>query len=214
MATYAYLRVSTNSQEIENQRYIALEFANSRQLGTVEFIEETVSGKVGWQKRNIAGLVDRLHKDDVLIIAELSRLGRSMLEIMELLSILVRKGTRVHAIKGGYELADNLQAKVLAFAFAMAAEIERELISSRTREALARRRAEGKPLGRPVGSLGRSKLDGKEEQIRELLGYGVAKAAIARILHVSRPALLDFIRSRHLDNGAPVTEKPRASRSV
>ncbi|RII28375.1 MAG: resolvase [Geobacter sp.] len=199
MAVYGYIRVSTNRQDGDNQRYSILEFANGKKLGTIDFVDEVVSGTVGWQKRQLADLMDRLKKGDTLIVAELSRLGRSMLEIMELLSIMTKKGVRIHAIKGNYELGDNIQSKVLAFAFALAAEVERELISSRTKEALSRRRAEGKPLGRPKGSTGRSKLDGREEQIRELLRHRVAKAAIARILNISRPALLDFIKSRSLN---------------
>jgi putative DNA-invertase from lambdoid prophage Rac len=198
LATFGYIRVSTTKQDFETQRYSILHFANQRKLGSVEFISETISGMTSWHKRAIADLIAKLKKGDVLIVAELSRLGRSMLEVLELLSIIVTRGVSVYAIKGNYELTNSLQSKVMAVVFALAAEIERELISSRTREALSRRRAEGKPLGRPKGSIGKSKLDGQEERIRELLGYRVPKAAIARMLIVSRPALLDFIKSRRL----------------
>lgn len=198
MTTFGYIRVSTSKQDYETQRYSILEFANQRRLGSVEFVTETISGMTSWHKRAVADLIAKLKKGDVLVVAELSRLGRSMLEVLELLSIIVTRGVSVYAIKGNYELTNSLQSKVMAVVFSLAAEIERELISARTREALSRRRAEGKPLGRPKGSIGKSKLDGQEEHIRELLGYRVPKAAIARMLIVSRPALLDFIKSRRL----------------
>lgn len=196
MATWGYIRVSTARQDTENQRYALLNFANERKLGNVEIITETVSGTVRWDKRELGALIERLKKSDTLIVTELSRLGRSMLEVMEVLSILSKRGVKVYAIKGGYELADNIQSKVLAFAFSLAAEVERELISGRTREALSRRKAEGKPLGRPRGSLSKSKLDGREGQIAELLGYGVARSAISRMMGVSRTALSSYIKSR------------------
>ena len=199
MATYAYIRTSTTKQDNDNQRHGILEFANSKQLGTVEILEETVSGTVSADKRLLSGLLDKLQKDDVLIVSELSRLGRSMLEVMEILSILTKRGCKVHAIKGGYELGDNIQSKVLAFAFSLAAEIERELISSRTKESLAKKKAAGVVLGRPVGSISKSKLDGREEDIKSMLGHGVAKSAIARMLNCSRITLLDFIKSRGLE---------------
>ncbi|ACD96043.1 recombinase family protein [Trichlorobacter lovleyi] len=196
MAIFGYIRVSTARQDTENQRYALLDFANNRKLGTVEIITETVSGTVRWDKRELGVLIERFKKSDTLIVTELSRLGRSMLEVMEVLSILSKRGVKVYAIKGQYELTDNIQSKVLAFAFSLAAEVERELISGRTREALSRRKAAGQPLGRPRGSLSKSKLDGREAQIAELLGYGVARSAIARMMGVSRTALLSYIKSR------------------
>ncbi len=197
--TFGYLRISTDKQDHDNQKYAVLSFANEKGLGNVELVTETVSGKVPWEKRELAHLLDRMSKGDVLITSELSRLGRSMLEIMELLSIMTKKEVKVHAIKGNWEIGNGLQSKVLAFGFALAAEVERELISQRTKEALARKKAEGVKLGRPVGSLGKSKLDGKEDEIKGLLKHKVAKAAISRIMGVSRPALYDFIESRKLE---------------
>ncbi len=198
MATYGYIRISTNRQDGDNQKFSILEFANQRKLGTVELTAETVTGRATWESRELGGLVRKFKRGDLLIVAELSRLGRSMLEIMEILSLLSKRGVKIHAIKGGYELGDSIQSKVLAFAFAIAAEIERDLISGRTKEALSRRKAEGLPLGRPRGSIGKSKLDGKENEIQKLLGHRVAKSAIARLLGVSRPALQSFIRTRQL----------------
>ncbi|CAG0968776.1 recombinase family protein [Geobacter sp.] len=198
MATYGYIRVSTDKQDLETQKFGILNFANEKGLGQVALVEEAVSGRVSWKNRELHRIIDGLCKGDVLIVTELSRLGRSMLEVMELLSIMTKKEVKVFAIKGGYELGNNIQSKVLAFAFALAAEIERELISDRTKEALAKKKAEGVKLGRPSGRLGKSKLDGQEEEIGRLLEHKVPAAAIARLLKVSRPTLLGFIKSRNL----------------
>ena len=195
--TYAYIRVSTNKQDLENQKFAILEYANKKKLGNVEFIEEAVSGRISWKNRKLKDLIDNLQSGDNLIVAELSRLGRSMLEIMELLSILLRKGVNVYVVKGNYELKDNIQSKVLTFAFSLAAEIERELISQRTKEALAKRKAEGKKLGRPKGSYS-SKLDDKKEYIKELLDKGVSIASIAKILGVHYHTVRNYVKRRIL----------------
>jgi len=193
--TYAYIRVSTDKQETENQKFEILKYANEKKLGNVEFIEETVSGRKSWRDRKIGALIPELRKGDVLIVTELSRLGRSMLEIMELLSILLRKGIELHVVKNTQVLKDDLQSKVFAMAFSIAAEIERELISQRTREALQRRRAEGKPLGRPKGSYS-SKLDRYREQIEELLSKGVSISSIAKIIEVPYSTVYSYVQRR------------------
>ena len=192
---YAYVRVSTDKQEAENQKYEILKYANERKLGNVEFIEETVSGRKSWKERKIGALISELQKGDILIVTELSRLGRSMLEIMELLSILLRNGIELHVVKSSQILKDDLQSKVFAMAFSIAAEIERELISQRTREALQRRKAEGKPLGRPKGSYS-SKLDRYREQIDEFLSKGVSISSIAKIIGVSYSTLWNYLKRR------------------
>jgi DNA invertase Pin-like site-specific DNA recombinase len=193
--TYAYLRVSTDRQELENQKFEVLKYANDNKLGNVEFVEETISGRKSWKERKIGELVEELRQGDVLIITELSRLGRSMLEIMELLSILLRKGVELHVVKNRQVLKDDLQSKVFAMAFSIAAEIERELISQRTKEALKRRKAEGKPLGRPKGSFS-SSLDKHWNQIRELREKGVSIASIAKILGVPYSTLWSYLKRR------------------
>jgi len=197
MKTYAYIRVSTDKQDLENQKFTILQYANNKKLGNVEFIEEAVSGRISWKNRKLKDLIDNLQSGDSLIVAELSRLGRSMLEIMELLSILLRKGVNVYIVKGNYELKDDIQSKVLTFAFSLASEIERELISQRTKEALAKRKAEGKKLGRPKGSYS-SKLDEKKEYIEELLNKGVSIASIAKILGVHYHTVRNYIKRRNL----------------
>lgn len=195
--TYAYIRVSTDKQDLENQKFEILKYANTNKLGNVEFIEETVSGRKSWKDRELGKLIGELQKGDVLIVAELSRLGRSMLEIMELLSILLRKGVELHVVKNNQVLKDDLHSKVFAMAFSIAAEIERELISQRTREALARRKAEGKKLGRPKGSFS-SKLDQYRDQIDEFLSKGVSISSIAKIIGVPYSTLWSYLQRRKL----------------
>jgi len=179
----AYLRVSTSDQDLEKNKADILAFANARNLGHIEFISEKASGKTPWRKRKIANVLDGLEKDDTLIVSELSRLGRSMLECMEILSIAMARGIRVYALKGNWQLDDTIQSKIIAMAFTMAAEIERDLISSRTKEALRARKASGKPLGRPKGP-GKSKLDEFRREIEALLANGSTQRFIARRMFV------------------------------
>jgi len=176
--TIGYLRVSTTDQDLAKNKAGILNFANGKNLGQVTFIEEKVSGKVPWRKRKIADLLGNLKTGDNLIASELSRLGRSMLECMEILSIATERGIRIYALKGNWQLDDTIQSKVIAMAFSMAAEIERDLISSRTREALQARKASGKPLGRPKGP-GKSKLDQYRPEIEALLANGSTQKFIA-----------------------------------
>lgn len=145
--------------------------------------------------------LDRLYRnsqrDDILLVTELSRLGRSLLDVMSLLHQLMRQQVKVVSIKEGYEFGDTLNAKILAFAFSLGAEIEHSMISARTREALARLKQEGKPVGRPKGSLSKkTKLTGKEEEIRLLLDKQVSVSAIARIMDVHRKTVTRFINTR------------------
>ena len=197
MRVYGYIRISTGKQDTENQRFEILKYANENKLGSVEFLEETISGRKSWKDRKIGTLVQELQKGDILIITELSRLGRSMLEVMELLSILLRKGVELHVVKNKQVLKDDLHSKVFAMAFSIAAEIERELKSQRTKEALARRKAEGKPIGRPKGSFS-SSLDKHREQIEEFLRKGVSISSIAKILEVPYRRLWDYVKRRGL----------------
>ena len=197
MKTVGYLRVSTDLQDVDNQRLEVLQLANSRGLGSVEFVEEVVSGRKSWRDRELARVLGDLGKGDVVIVAELSRLGRSMLEIMEILSIATRAGVVVYAVKGEWVLDGSLQSKVVALAFAMAAEIERDLISSRTRAALATKRAQGVRLGRPPGP-GKSKLDEHRTEIVEMLGLGIKRKRLAERLHTTEGNLRNWLRKRGL----------------
>jgi DNA invertase Pin-like site-specific DNA recombinase len=176
---FGYLRVSKGEQDLEKNKADILLLANELRLGYVEFVEEKMSGRVSWRKRRIAEIISSSKAGDVLIVSELSRLGRSMLECMEILSIATEKELRVYAVKGNWRLDNSIQSKIVAMGFAMASEIERELISLRTTEALAARKAKGLPLGRPKG-VGKSKLDDYKEEILALLNNGSTKTWIAR----------------------------------
>ncbi len=195
--TYGYIRVSTDKQTVENQRFEIERFCAGHGLSIDGWIEETISGTKNYDKRKLGQLLSRVQAGDLILCAELSRLGRSLFMIMEILSICMSRECKVWTIKDGYRLGDDIQSKVLAFAFGLSAEIERNLISQRTKEALDRKRAEGVHLGRPKGALSkRVKLSGKEEAIRILRAEGTNWAQIARLLHVDRSTLVRFAKSR------------------
>jgi putative DNA-invertase from lambdoid prophage Rac len=199
---YAYMRVSTPHQTIENQHYELLKFADQRALRIDAWITETVSGARTYTDRILGQLVDQLTAHDTLLVSELSRLGRSVLEIMRILHCLMDKQVTVLSVKEGLEFGDTLHAKVLAFAFGLAAEIERALIATRTKEALARKKQEGQKLGRPQGSLSKkTKLTGQETEIKRLLEKRVAVSAIARLMGVHRLTMAHYIKSRRLAVG-------------
>jgi len=176
--TIAYLRVSTTEQDLEKNKADILHLANEKGLGQVKWVEETVSGRVSWRKRALANVLDELQRGDNLLVSELSRLGRSMLECMEILSVASQQGIHIYAVKGNWQLDDSIQSKIVAMAFAMAAEIERDLISQRTKEALAAKKRAGVKLGRPRG-VGKSKLDAYRPEIEALLANGSTQKFIA-----------------------------------
>ena len=191
---YGYIRVSTDRQTVENQRYEINNFCRREGLVVDGWIEETISGTKSYDKRALGRLLERAGKGDLIVCTELSRLGRSLFMVMEILNTCMNKECRVWTIKDGYRLGDDIQSKVLAFAFGLSAEIERNLISQRTQEALARKRAEGVVLGRPEGSRNsRYKLDGKDSEIRRLLSRNWSVSAIARKLGVSKNTLKSWL---------------------
>jgi len=196
---YGYIRVSSDKQTVENQRYEITNYAKSNALKIGGWIEETISGTKNYDKRKLGALLGKVKEGDVIICAELSRLGRTLFMIMDILNICMNKNCHVWTIKDNYRLGDDIQSKVLAFAFALSAEIERNLISQRTREALARKRAEGTVLGRPKGSRSaRVKLSGKEDFVHNLLLCSVPKVRIAMLLKVDRMTVDRFIRREEL----------------
>lgn len=195
--TYGYIRVSSDKQTVENQRFEINKFANAESLIIDGWIEETISGTKSYDKRELGKLLERITAGDLIICSELSRLGRNLFMIMEILNQCMEKGCYVWTIKDNYRLGDDIQSKVLAFAFGLSAEIERNLISQRTKEALARKKSEGVVLGRPIGSKSsRVKLSGKEDVIVEMLRNGKSKMAIAKSLGVNRNTLSNFINTR------------------
>lgn len=196
---YGYIRVSSDKQTVENQRFEINNFCLKENLHIDGWIEETISGTKNYDKRELGRLLKKVQKDDLIICAELSRLGRSLFMIMEILSLCMKKECKVWTIKDNYRLGDDIQSKVLAFAFGLSAEIERNLISQRTKEALARKKAEGVVLGRPKGrktSPQKHKLHGKEVLIDELLKQNVSKRQIAKICKVDRNTLARFLKQQ------------------
>ncbi len=196
---YGYIRVSSDKQTVENQRFEINQFALKNDLQIDGWIEETISGTKNYDKRKLGKLLNKVKKDDVIICSELSRLGRNLFMIMEILNVCMTKECRVWTIKDNYRLGDDIQSKVLAFAFGLSAEIERNLISQRTKEALARKKAEGVVLGRPKGrKSSHVKLSGKENVIRELLAQNVTQTQIAKIYRVNRNTVAKFILDNNL----------------
>ncbi|GGC76182.1 invertase [Pedobacter quisquiliarum] len=195
--TIAYLRVSSIEQNLEKNKADILHLANDKNLGKVEFIEEKISGKVSWRQRKIGPILSELKKGDTILLSEFSRLGRSMLECMEIISIAMEKGIKVYTVKGGWQLDDTIQSKVLAMVFAMAAEIERDLISKRTKEALNSIRLSGVQLGRPKGP-GKSKLDIVRTEIEALLNNGSTQRFIAKRYKVTEPTLSNWMKKNRI----------------
>ena len=201
--TVAYLRVSTLDQNIDKNKADILHFANQHDLGKVHFVEEIASGRTPWRERQIASVLEELQENDAIIVSELSRLGRSMLECMEILALAVRKGIRIYAIKGNWQLDQSIQSKIIAMAFSIAAEIERDLISQRTKEALRFKKEQGMKLGRPKGP-GKSKLDAFRPEIESLLANGSTQKFIAQRYHTTQANLHNYLKKHGL----------KASRSV
>lgn len=194
---YGYIRVSTDKQTVENQRYEINQFCDRQEMVIEKWIEETISGAKNVEDRKIGKLLKRMKKGDILICSELSRLGRNLLMIMGILNECMNKDIQVWTIKDNYRLGSDINSKVLAFAFGLSAEIERNLISQRTKEALARKRAEGVVLGRPKGrKSAKTKLTGQEQKIKELLSKKVSYSAIGRILGVHRLTVSTFVKEK------------------
>ena len=191
--TIAYLRVSTIDQDIEKNKAAILTLANQKVLGHVQFIEEKVSGKISWRKRKIAAILDTAQRGDNIIVSGLSRLGRSMLECMEILSIATQKGINIYAVKGDWQLTNSIQSKIVAMAFSMASEIERDLISKRTREALLVKKQNVMKLGRPKG-IGKSKLDMYRVEIEALIKNGSTQKFIAKRYHTTEANLHHWMK--------------------
>lgn len=204
---YGYIRVSTDKQTVENQRYEINEFVKKEGKVIDSWIEETISGSKEVEDRKLGPILKKMKKGDILICAELSRLGRNLLMIMSLLNQCMKTGIKVWTIKDNYRLGNDISSKVLAFAFGLSAEIERNLISQRTKEALARKKAEGKILGRPKGSKSKKrKLTGKEEIINKLLEQKASICAIARKLKVHRLTVTAFVKEFLMENKIAVKE--------
>lgn len=196
---YGYIRVSTDKQTVENQRFEIKRYCESRGWEIGSWISETISGTKDVKKRKLGGLIKKLQEGDTLICSEISRLGRSMFMILDILKICLEKGIMVQTIKDNYTLGSDPMSKLIASVYGFIAEMERNLISQRTKEGLKRRIAEGVVLGRQLGSKNTHyKLTGKEKEIRKMLQVGVSKASMCRLYRVHSTTLTKFIERFNL----------------
>jgi DNA invertase Pin-like site-specific DNA recombinase len=198
VAIYAYLRVSTDRQDVDNQRHGILEYANTHGFVPVQFVQDTTSGRMAWRERAIGQLLtETATTGDVVLFAEISRMARSTLQVLEMLEIGMARKLHIHIAKQRMSLDGSLHSRIAATVLGLAAEIERELIAARTREALAKRKAEGKSLGRPRGTTNaRLKLDEHAEVIRRYLDKGISKRSIAKLVGCAESTLYDWL-ARH-----------------
>ena len=201
---YAYIRVSTDKQNVENQRFEIKQFCARNNLRVDLWMDETTSGTRDVEDRKLGKLLRQMMRGDILVCAELSRLGRNLLMIMSILNLCMKREVQVWTIKDNYRLGADINSKVLAFAFGLSAEIERNLISQRTKEALARRRLEGGKLGRPKGIAMPNKLIGREEEVQKLMGEKLSIAGMGRILGVHRTTVRNFLKENGYDVKADV----------
>jgi DNA invertase Pin-like site-specific DNA recombinase len=200
MRTVAYIRVSTGTQDLDSQRLAILDYAHRQGLTIDTFVEARVSSRRAVVRRGLDTVLEQLHPGDLILVSELSRLGRSVGQIIQLVDRLMKQRVQLVAIKEHIQLngTQDIQTKVMVTMFGLFAEIERDLIAERTKEGLAAARAKGRLPGRPKGVLGTSKLTGREAKIQSFLAKTVSKASIAKILGVSRSTLQHFIQSRRL----------------
>jgi len=198
---YAYIRVSTQIQSYDGQHYEIEKWCGERSIGIDRWVQEKVSGNRDWNERTLGTLIRRMRQGDLLICTELSRLGRNMMMVMSILNVCSRKGIHVYSIKDHFELSDDLQSKIVAFAFSLAAEIERNLISQRTREALAAKKQEGVKLGRPKGkTAARRRFDAMLPEIIEMKQKGEDTDAIAARLGIHRNTFYRYLRAATEEN--------------
>ena len=200
MKTIAFIRLSKDSNQVEQQRATVIDFAGKKGFAIDAFCECDLPSRRSKPAGREHPLLEQVESQDTLIVSQLSQLGRSTGEIIRLVDYLIQKEIRFIAVEEGIQLSGNkdAQSKVIMSMFSLFAHVERTLISTRTREALAAARAAGKALGRPKGSLGKSKLDGREQEIAELLALDVSKASIAKTMEVDRTTLVHFIKTRAL----------------
>jgi DNA invertase Pin-like site-specific DNA recombinase len=196
----AYIRTSTDKQDLSHQKLEILEFARKQNLKVDEFVEMTMSSRKTSKDRRIDELLEKLVPADSLIVTELSRLGRSTAEVIGLMNVLVSRNIRILIIKQGMDIQQHdMQSKVMITLFSLFAELERDLVSLRTKEALAAKKAKGQQLGKPKGTIQQSKFDKDVERIKELLGYGLSIRKLAKVLGYSNHiALNTYINKRKL----------------
>ena len=200
MSVYAYIRVSTVTQSYESQEYEIRKYCESRHMEVHKWITESTSGTVAVEKRSLGRLIRKMSKGDLLICTELSRLGRNMLMIMGVLNQCSAKGVAIHTIKDNFDLSDNINSKIIAFAFALAAEIERNLISQRTKEALAVKKMAGVKLGRPAGSSRKKDMiNGNKSEVLKLIRSGHSLSSVAKAYGIHRNTLRKYLSDTFLE---------------
>lgn len=195
---YAYLRVSTDRQDVENQKLGIVEYATARNIQIDEFVEDVVSGTKDWQKRSLGNIIESAKAGDMLLFAEVSRIARSTLQCLQVLQIAADKKLMVHVAKQQMLFDNSLNSKIIATTLALASEIERTFISMRTKEALKKAKENGKVLGRPKGKKStNAKLAANHDQVASLLKDKVSVSAIGRMMKVNRKTVSSYIE-RHL----------------
>lgn len=194
MSVIGYIRVSSAKQTVEHQRHEIEQFAKQNNIKIDTWVEETISSRQPLHKRKLGQLLNNLQSNDILIAAEISRLGRSMLEVMRILENCLNNNCQVWTLKEQYKLGNDIQSKVMAFAFGLSAEIERNLISQRTKASLDNIRAAGKKLGRPFAAQSKKlKMSDNVARIRELLDSGASKYKIAQTMNVNYSTVARFV---------------------
>ena len=198
MTNFAYLRVSSDQQDIKNQKFGLLEYCNNRNINPIKFVEDTVSGKITWKERAIGNILEKAIKGDLIVVSEISRLGRSTLQVLEILEAAAKKEISVHIAKNHMVIDGSIQSTITATVLGLAAQIEREFISSRTKEALAKRKEDGMKLGRPKGQAQLLKLDNYRDEILKYLKKGINKRAISKLIECSPSTLYEWLKRRKL----------------
>lgn len=199
MATYAYLRVSTDQQDVENQKHGIYEFANQHGLIGLQFTEDVITGKKKWIDRKLGSLLNSMSPGDTILFSEVSRIARSTLQVLEVLEFCMSKGIHVYVAKQSLCLNDSMQSKIIATMLGLAAEIEREFISIRTKEALQARKRKGIKLGRPKGEAVRLKLDDKRDKIEQYIDMGLGLRETAKLINEAPSTLRDYLKRREID---------------
>nr|MBQ0091443.1 master DNA invertase Mpi family serine-type recombinase [Candidatus Enterousia merdequi] len=195
MSVYGYIRVSSNKQTCTHQHFEIEQFARKNNIHIDKWIEETISSRNPLNKRQLGQLLNNLHNGDIVISVEISRLGRSLLEVMRILETCLNKDCQVWTLKENYRLGNDIQSKVMAFAFGLSAEIERNLISQRTKTSLESIRASGKRLGRPFSEQSNKlKLSQNTKKIKKLLDKGITRYQISKIMCVTPATVSNFVK--------------------
>ena len=198
MTNFAYLRVSTDNQDVKNQKFGVLDYSHTQNITPLKFIEDTMSGTTPWRERSIGNLLENGKTGDIIIVAEVSRLGRTILQVLEILEVAAQKGISVHIAKNRMIMDGSMQSTITATILGLVAQLEREFISSRTKEALQKRKMDGIVLGRPKGQSDLLKLDAFRDEITGYLKKGINKRAIAKLIECSPSTLYQWLKRRHI----------------